>query len=377
MKHSKNRVLQIGAENFGKGGRSIIAQNLVKYMKKKYIVDFIAYSEYTESEVTKEIEKRGEIYKFTKAKGLSTINLIRKKKYDIVHIHADHSYEAMKSVIRSKFGGAKNIVVHAHTSGKKNYNILKKLVIEICKFFLPYFCSEMIACTSEAAIYMFGKKKKDKVRILKDGILVENYLYNTEKRQEIRNKLNIDEEDVVLGNVGRLSKEKNQIFLIKVLNYVLKKNNNFKLIIVGDGEEKNFLEGIVNSLNLEKKVKLLGNRNDVADILQAVDIFMFPSKYEGFGMAALEAQAAGLPTIISHTIPKDVKVTDLCYQCREDWSISEWIQIIKNVLPHLKNRQSNAKKAVEEIMNNGYNIRKSSEELELIYGGLLDEIDVR
>ena len=377
MKHSKNRVLQIGAENFGKGGRSIIAQNLVKYMKKKYIVDFIAYSEYTESEVTKEIEKRGEIYKFTKAKGLSTINLIRKKKYDIVHIHADHSYEAMKSVIRSKFGGAKNIVVHAHTSGKKNYNILKKLVIEICKFFLPYFCSEMIACTSEAAIYMFGKKKKDKVRILKDGILVENYLYNTEKRQEIRNKLNIDEEDVVLGNVGRLSKEKNQIFLIKILNYVLKKNNNFKLIIVGDGEEKNFLEGIVNSLNLEKKVKLLGNRNDVADILQAVDIFMFPSKYEGFGMAALEAQAAGLPTIISHTIPKDVKVTDLCYQCREDWSISEWIQIIKNVLPHLKNRQSNAKKAVEEIMNNGYNIRKSSEELELIYGGLLDEIDVR
>lgn len=377
MEHSIGKVLQIGAENFGKGGRSIIAQNLVKYMKKNYIVDFISYSEYTESKATREIEKNGNIYKFTKFRGLSTINLIKKRKYDIVHIHADHAYEAMKSIIRSKIGGTRNIVVHAHSSGKKNYGMLKKLIIKICKFFLPYFCDEMIACTSEAATYMFGKEKKDRVKILKDGILVEDYLYNVEKRKEIRNRLNIEKDDIVLGNVGRLVEEKNQIFLIKVLEYILKKNNNFKLVIVGDGEERKFLEKTVRSLNLNEKVKLLGNRNDVPNILQAVDIFMFPSKYEGFGMAALEAQAAGLPTIISHTIPKDVKVTKLCYQCRDSWNILEWVQIIESVLPILESRQSNAKQAVEEIMYNGYNIRESSEELELIYGGLLNETGIR
>lgn len=365
------KVLQIGAENFGFGGRSVIAYNLTKFMSPDIQNDFLAYSDYLESNVTKDICKRGRIIRIKERRNSETVKLIKKEKYDIVHIHADHAYEAMKSIINARRGGVKKIVVHAHNTGAENIGLAKKVVIEICKVLMPYFIDRSFACTDEAAQYMFGKKFASKVTVIKDGIDVEKYQFNQDSRNKIRQELGISDE-VVLGNVGRLSYQKNQEFLIDLFNEYKKKKRFSKLVIVGSGNKLNSLKRQVEKLNLTDDVFFLGNRSDVPAILSAMDIFVFPSRYEGFGMAALEAQASGLPTITSTEVPNKARVVkDLCAARNIMSSTADWLITIEQMLGN--NRIEDSAKASGTIRFLGYDIRTSSKALELLYRKMINE----
>lgn len=369
----KVRILQIGAENFGKGGRSVIAYNLIKNMEHDiFINDFIAYSPYSSSEITNDIIKRGNIFTILSNKILRTIKLVRKNKYDIVHIHADHAYEAMRSILNVKLGGAKKIIVHAHSSEGAKYSILKNMLINISRWCLPFFCDVAVACTETAGNYMFGSRYPKHISLVKDGIPLDVYKYSPALRQKMRTELKIGQRDIVIGNVGRLSPEKNQLFLIQLFNEFVSTNKDAKLILIGDGKERKILENMVQKYNLGNKVFLLGNRSDVTDLLQAIDIFVFPSKREGFGMAALEAQAASLPTIISVGVPNDVLVTEFGMRCTSDEKIDEWLKYLEKAKEMMSIR---GKRDVgKEIAEKGYDIKEASKKLEKIYRSLVYEI---
>lgn len=368
-----HKILQIGADNFGKGGRSIVAFNLVKNISKNLQIDFLATTEYKESKVTKKIKKKGNIFKITQKVFINLITLVKSEKYDIVHIHVDQAYEALKLTLAARIGGCKKIIIHAHSSGPIiKYNTLQKVAISISRIIISSLNIVKIAVSKSSAEYMFGKNAK-KVVILKDGIDINKYRFSNSLRDKLKKKYNIKNE-YVIGNVGRISNEKNQLFLIKVFEYYLENNKNSKLIFVGDGKDRGKIEAEVKLMGLKDKVIFLGYCDNVSEILQMLDVFVFPSKHEGFGMAALEAQACGIPTIISKGVPNEVMVTGICKKVN-NWGINNWASAIQEMNGKNINRAKISQCCQSKICKDGYDITKSSRKLESIYRTIIRNIN--
>lgn len=211
----------------------------------------------------------------------------------------------------------------------------------------------LFACTDEAGRWLFGNDvvNRSNYFLIKNAIDPRKYEYNVQTRTSIRKKLNL-EENVVIGHVGRFIPVKNQNFLLEVFCELVKKNSEVKLLMIGEGKDREKIENKINSLNLKSKVILLGERSDVADLMQAMDIFVFPSINEGLGMVAIEAQAAGLPVLASSSIPEDIKVTQNIKQLPLDKNAIFWANEIIEVLKGF-NRIDTAK----DIRSAGYDIK--------------------
>lgn len=369
----KIKVLQIGAENFGYGGRSVIAQGLALNMNSSLVQnDFLALKDKEFNKYIDEINKQGRVLfvPFQHYKGklsqeffkdISIFKIMRKYRYDIVHIHADNAYEAMKSLVIAKFAGINNIYVHAHSV--PNYSRIKNAVISICRNLLPLFNPVKISCTKEAGNYMFGNGKD--VIILKDGINVNKFRFNKKKRQRLKNKWSLNDK-LVIGTVARLSKTKNLSFLVKLFsnlkNFIDLKD--IVLIVVGDGDQKETLLKLCSKLNIESKVIFMGNRDDVFDLLQIFDVFVLPSYYEGFGMSVLEAQAAGIPTLVSTGVSSATQVVEkLSYQLDLSDGIDKWTKCLIQILKSDYRRKDTSQK----IKDAGYDILDSSKKLQKLY----------
>lgn len=371
----KIKTLQIGAENFGYGGRSVIAYNLALNMNPKLIQnDFLALKAPQESKYIDKINNQGKVIFIPPNEDRNPIikeynkdfkiyQSIKENNYDIVHIHADNAYEAFKSAFIAKVGQTASVYIHAHSVGDSNYSKFKKTIIKISRIFLPLVSDKSLACTKEAGEYMFGKNKK--FNIIKDGIVIDKFLFNSHIRKEFRKNFNV-ENKFVIGTVARLSKEKNLDFLISVFNNLCKdyKNLNMELFIVGEGKERRKLITEIKKLKIENKVHLLGNRDDVAYLLQMFDLFVLPSFHEGFGMSALEAQASGLPTVVSTGVSPATKlVNNLYYRIEIKAGVKRWGNIFKKIID--KNiKRKNVKKLIK---NKSYDIITTSKKLEQMY----------
>lgn len=177
----------------------------------------------------------------------------------------------------------------------------------------------------------------------------------------MRDELKISKSDFVIGHVGRFAPPKNHPFLIDVFKSVHDKNRNSKLLLVGTGNGQSNIREKVDNLGLSDSVIFLGNRGDVNRILQAMDVFLFPSLYEGLGIAALEAQASGLPCIISDGVPSECKVTDLAESLDLNLPIDKWANAV------LEKQSAIRKNTYQEIKNAGYDIEQNAKQLENFY----------
>jgi glycosyltransferase involved in cell wall biosynthesis len=176
---------------------------------------------------------------------------------------------------------------------------------------------------------MFLKKviNSSKVRIINNSIDVQKFTFNEQTRHECRNELGLTDKFVV-GHVGRFSKEKGHAFLVDAFIEVYNRQKNSVLLLVGDGPLQNEVETKANNLGISDSVVFLGTRNDIPRILMAMDLFVFPSSYESFGIALIEAQAAGLKVLASDTIPRETQATDLLEYLSLKSGVSEWAKII-------------------------------------------------
>ena len=165
----------------------------------------------------------------------------------------------------------------------------------------------------------------------------------------------------MIGNVGRLSPEKNQKFIIDIFEKMVKIDENSKLLIVGSGTLEDEIKTYIEEKKLTEKFILLKNRDDVNSILQVMDVFVFPSLYEGLGLVAIEAQASGLPTICSENIPEEVNITPLLTKLNLSDSIDLWINEIE------KNKEYIRKDYSKNIYAKGFEIKNTAIELEKIY----------
>lgn len=284
------------------------------------------------------------------------VEFFRATKIDVVHSHMDWqggfiSYAANRA-------GIKKIVVHSHANQDMfNNDIMHKIMIKINKYLIKKYATDLCACSKEAGKSLFGKEN---YTIITNGIDIKRYTQpdnNTIKK--LYKECNLNKDDIVLGNVGSFSENKNQIFLIKILKELVEENKHFKLILVGDGILKDKLVKEVEDNNLSEYVIFMGIRKEIPEIMHLFSVFLFPSKMEGLGIVAIEAQTSGIPCIVSKYLPKqlDMKIGLINF---EELDIFLWIEKIKKV------RVNNAKK-VKFNSDNIYDIEFTIQQLFEIY----------
>lgn len=228
---------------------------------------------------------------------------IKKDHIDAIHVHGNSSSISL-DLLAAKLGGVKICIAHSHNSDC-SIGILNKVL----RPFLLMLCDYGIACSQEAANNMFGaKRRKKSCLILKNGINIEQFIYDEAGRENLRNEWNINEHTIVLGHVGVFNSQKNQQFLLPILKELIKSNPNYRLVLVGDGEKREIIQENAKNEGLSEYIIFTGKRDDVNKVMSAIDIFLFPSIFEGLGIVAIEAQAEGLPCLLSSEVPSIAKI---------------------------------------------------------------------
>lgn len=201
----------------------------------------------------------------------------------------------------------------------------------------------------------------DRVVTINNGIQMERFSKELYNSAEIRTSLGFEKSDFVIGNVGRLHPQKNHDLIIDIFVKVLEIKNNAKLLLVGKGDLENVIRTRIKELNIEDKVLMLKNRPDIPELMSAMDVFLFPSKWEGYGNVLLEAQCMGLPCIISDKVPECVRVTNLVHVIPLEEPISQWVEAICN--------KAMANDVVAEISE--YDMKNCIKKLERLYESLI------
>ena len=285
-------------------------------------------------------------------------NILKNGNYDVIHVHTNTS--SYITLWIAKKMGIRVRVAHAH-SAVVDQGLVYRIKAAVGRILIPKVATELCPCSMEAGKVVFGSAK---VTIVPNAIKTKEFKYNSALRTVVRNELNLNDNQIVLGMVGRLSDEKNVDFAIDIVKRMLQEDNKYKLIIVGDGVLRDKLEEKVKRLGILGSVRFLGQMSDVKRLYQAFDIFLLPSKFEGFPISALEAISAGLPIVLSDRITKDI---DFCNQVHyasiENNAIENWITTIKDIGNHYVRSDGT------EVKKNGYDIKDAVHILENIYSG--------
>jgi glycosyltransferase involved in cell wall biosynthesis len=243
--------------------------------------------------------------------------IMHSNKFDVVHVHGNSANMLIELGI-AKLNGIPCRIAHSHNSTCKNPK-LNRLLIPIFK--KTY--TKALACSEMAGEWLFGKNN---FTVMNNAIDLNSFKFSKEIRYKYRKKLNVDENTKIIGHVGNINTQKNHEFLIRLFKLYNDENSNSLLILIGDGPLKQKVIDLVKKLQLQEKVIFLGIKNDVNNWMQAMDILVFPSLWEGFGMVLIEAQAAGLPVLASNVVPSIIKINDnvsfldLNENTNEDWN---------------------------------------------------------
>ena len=276
------------------------------------------------------------------------------REYRIVHVHQD----CLSSVIlrAAKRQGVPVRIAHSHTANQdRNIKYLIKLFY---KRFIPGYATELFACGQQAGDWMFGGAPYN---IVNNAIDTISYCFSDETRKRIRKRLGISDNVMVVGHVGRFSPPKNHEFLVDIFAQILKIVPDARLLLVGDGELRSDIEKKIRELGIASNVIFTGVRSDVPNLMQAMDVFLFPSLYEGFGVVLAEAQASGLPCVISDQIPADCDLTDLISRYSLERDAKDWAQAVCD------RRNFRRKDTADEIAAAGFDIRKNAQWLQKHY----------
>ena len=319
----KKRLLVILA-SLNTGGAETFMMKIFRSLPEAYKIDFIVSVDtgFYEAEV---IKLGGRIFRVP----LRTKHPIKTFKaiYDVVkQNHYTHVLKlcdtpiGLYDLLAARLGGAKVLCVRSCNAGAANSK-LGKFINVILRPFFNYISDVKIAPSRLAAEFTFGKSEVEagKVDFVHNAVDLNVYKYDEGSRKKIRREFCIADEQLVIGHIGRFNQQKNHKFLIEVFAEVLKQKPDALLMLVGDGEKKSEIKEQINALGIEESVIFTGIRSDVPSLLSAMDVFVFPSFYEGMPYTVIEAQATGLPCVIADTITEEAEVTD----CVDFMSLSD------------------------------------------------------
>lgn len=274
--------------------------------------------------------------------------------YKILHSHV-RSYAVVYINIAKKFGI--KTIIHSHSTS--NGTGIKSAIKKLLQYPLRTHADYLLACSNNAGEWLYGKKacNQDNFLVIPNAVDIPKYKFNAETRNKYRKELGI-ESRYVIGHIGRFHQAKNHLFLLDVFKKIYEKNKNAVLLLIGDGELRQQIERRISELRLDDCVILTGNRNDVANLFQAMDIFAFPSLWEGLPVTVVEAQAAGLPCVISDRITDEVNLSKLVVKLAPD-DPEKWCDELLKKHKHID--------ASAEISKAGFDIKTSASELCALY----------
>lgn len=361
------RILQCVPGNMGCGGIENFIMNLYRNIDiDKVQFDFLIHGNgknYFEEEIK---QLGGNIYRVPLIKHYTSYNKQMKKflkenqeQYKTIHIHAMYAMSYFDAKL-AKRSGVKNIIVHSHSA---NTNVIQRKMVQYwLRNKLTKIANYKMACSKESAMWLFSKNcfKKGEYEIIKNAINVDKYQFNEEIRKKVRKELQI-EDKLVIGHVGRLSPAKNHSFLLEIEKEILKQEKNAVLLLVGEGEIKQQIEQQAKELGILNQVIFAGSSKRVENYLQAMDLFVFPSLFEGFGLAVLEAQTNGLKCFVADHITKEIKVTELVEFISLEKTPKDWATKI------LAKKDYQRESKIDVVKQKKYDIMDMTKEMEKFY----------
>jgi glycosyltransferase EpsF len=363
------RVAQVVGKMVGGGVESVVMNYYRNIDKDKIQFDFFVHD--NSPNIPKdEIESMGGrvflIPPYNKINDyISTlIKLFKKEKYKIVHSHMNTL--SVFSMYAAKRAGVPVRIAHNHSTagkGETKKNIMKYILRPMGGLF-P---TDLAACTEFAGEWMWGKKvlQSGKITIFNNAIDLNHFKANKAVRDVYREKFGLQDK-FVIGHVGRFCYQKNQEFLVDIFNEVHKTRPDAVLMLIGEGETVDMIKGKVSELGLDNSVKFMGSSTEVYNLYQAMDVFVLPSRYEGLGMVAIEAQAMGIPTIVSTEVPKEACVTDGIEFIDLDAGAEMWAEKIAGI---------DLNKTITDIcLKEKYDITEQADKLRKYYERLYEQI---
>jgi glycosyltransferase involved in cell wall biosynthesis len=287
-----------------------------------------------------------------------TRNFFATHYYPVVHSHID----AMSAfpLAAAKRAGVPVRIAHSHSESiDKDFKYIPK---QIARKLLPRFATDLWACSHKAGIFLYGKENAGKIKIIRNAIDLSRYSFNPQVRDRLRSQLGISPDEIVIGHVGRLVQVKNHALLVRLAEELSHEGRHFEMYFVGEGELQEQVKQDVIRRGLENRVHLLGLRNDVADLMQAFDVLVFPSFYEGIPLTLIEAQAAGLPVIASDHVSSESLIAPNTKRLSLNAPIQEWAA--ETVLAAQSGR---CKDSVRLLTQAGYDIHESAKKLQMAY----------
>lgn len=355
----------------GIGGVETYIFSHYKFMdQEKFQFDFLTQNRALEhAEQFKDFQYKVRLLPGTAAQNrelfISTARDILADGYDVLHLHTCYWTGFLLEEL-AKEAGIRKVIVHSHSNFVDDaYPEKGKFLFDrheaIKKEFSKDMATDFWACSTEAADWLFGPQiPRNEIRLMKNAIELEHFQFDQKKREHIRDELNL-QNSLVLGTVGRISHAKNPEFLIALFEKFHQKHRNSKLIIVGDGELRPDLERRIREKNLSDSVLLLGWQIHVEDYLQAMDLFLMPSRYEGLGIVALEAAASGLQCAVSDQVPEELESID--HIRRVPLEVSAWI----SALEELEQLPSDRRAGTEILRAAGYDVKQQAKILGELY----------
>lgn len=354
------------------GGAETLLMNIYRNLDRSKIqFDFIVHTEQKGFYDNEIYNLGGKIYSVPKFTFKNIHSYIRSwrdffknhKGYNVIHAHV-RSTATIFLHIAKQYGLTTLSHSHSTSSGHGKNAILKNLLQYPLRYIADYFFS----CSDDAGKWLFGKKlvENNKVKILPNAINTSQFIFNEQSRRTIREQFKIKDDDFVVGHIGRFEQPKNHNFLIEIFREAVKLNGNFKLLLVGDGILRSRIEGKLRKLDLEDKVIFLGIRDDIPQILSAMDLFLFPSYFEGFGIVLLEAQASGLNCITSNNVPNN---TDMGMGNIEYISLNKSAKYWANLLLIRDKHERNVD--VQKLRDKGFEITDVSKWISDFYLSLI------
>jgi glycosyltransferase involved in cell wall biosynthesis len=362
------RVLVVGFTDNPGGIENVVMNYYRNFDRKKVQLDFL-YSTNTIAFNDEIKSLGGNTYKITAKhsdyskykKELKEFFEKNGKNYDAIWVNFCNITNLDYFKLAKKYGINKRII-HSHN----NQNMASKLVLLIHKLnrlLINKYATDYWACSDTAADWFYTKKvrKENKILIVNNAVDLDRFKYNESISKKYKNDLGLDGK-FVIGHVGRFHFQKNQLFLLDVFNKIHEKDKDSVLVLVGQGEDEQKIKEKIKDLNLKSSVKLLGVRDDVNKVIQAMDVFLFPSVFEGLGLVLVEAQAAGIPVVSScDKTPKIVKMSDNFKFLSLNDSLDTWRDAVLDFKGTKKIDNS------KTIISKGYDIKTEAKKIEKFF----------
>ncbi len=369
-----DRVLVYGLKD-PIGGVEQVAMEYVRHITAAFDIsfDFVCFADHFS--LQSEIESLGcrVIYMPSRKKDFfgykrSMESVFRQNRYIAVWGNYSGLTNIDLLVLAKKYGVPVRIA-HSHVARLYWDSRIMKYVVHILhrynKLRIKGYANRFWACSQIAGEFMFPSSVHEQISVVKNAVDLKRFYPDAAAGQQKRGELGIDAKSLVVGHVARMCEAKNQIFLLQIMSEILKKVPDAKLLFVGDGEKRAEIEAETDRLGIRESIIFTGERQDVPELLQAMNVFVLPSVSEGLALSAIEAQACGLPTVVSDCVPEEVNVTGGVAFMSIESSAEQWADAI------IRHACTEIDEVGQKIIDSGYEIMSETKK---IYRAFKDEL---